>query len=254
MALHESGSNNPDGIEIKKHEGPDGHSARRHPVPSVLHGQGPRRRRRVFLIVFSVVVFFVPDMGGYFLEAQQLHPANPLKTPEHIAPVWYFTPYYAMLRAVPSFIARSRGVLVMGVGGADLLLPAVARPLPRSSRSAIAAGCTRCGSRVFVVSFLILGYLGMQPPTGARRGARRIFTILYFAFFLLMPFYSRVEKTQAGADEGDAVRIATHCVARRSRPTWRRWLAQAKRAATLEPAEHEHQERRRRCSAARSTT
>jgi ubiquinol-cytochrome c reductase cytochrome b subunit len=99
MALHEVGSNNPDGVEIKKHKDRTAESARRHPVPPVLHGQG-HVRRVVFLIVFASVMFFMPEMGGYFLEYNNFIPADPLKTPPHIAPVWYFTPYYSILRAI----------------------------------------------------------------------------------------------------------------------------------------------------------
>src|SRR6476469_10883807 len=117
MALHETGSNNPDGIEIKKQPkdpvtGLPLDGIYSHPYYTVKDIVGVI----VFLVVFSIVVFFLPEMGGYFLEANNFLPADPLKTPEHIAPVWYFTPYYAMLRAVPSFMATQVwGVIVMGV-------------------------------------------------------------------------------------------------------------------------------------------
>ena len=106
MALHEVGSNNPDGIEIKQQPKDPKTGIRLDGiyVPSVLHGQGLWSAIVVFLIVFSIVLFFMPDVGGYFLESNNFIPADPLKTPEHIAPVWYFTPYYAMLRAVPSVL------------------------------------------------------------------------------------------------------------------------------------------------------
>ena len=142
------GSNNPDGVEIKQQPkdpatGLPLDGIYSHPYYTVKDIVGVI----VFLSVFSIVMFFLPEMGGYFLEANNFIPADPLKTPEHIAPVWYFTPYYAMLRAVPSFFdSQFWGVLVMGVVGADLLLPAVARPRRRSSRSATAARSTRAGS------------------------------------------------------------------------------------------------------------
>src|SRR4029079_15422337 len=115
MALHEVGSNNPDGVEIYKAIDP----ASGHPRDGIpMHPYYTIKDIvvvAVFLIVFSVIVFFSPEMGGYFLEANNFIPADPLKTPEHIAPVWYFTPYYAMLRAVPSFLgSQFWGVLVMG--------------------------------------------------------------------------------------------------------------------------------------------
>ena len=159
------------------------------------------------------IVFFMPDMGGYFLEANNFIPANPLKTPEHIAPVWYFTPYYAMLRAVPSCCLDSQfwGVLVDGRGGADLLRAALARPrqgevdpLPRHALQVVARGCS--SSR-----FLILGYLGVVPvtvwgqfPEAGRCSAaptappwsRASLTIVYFLFFLLMPWYTARDKTK----------------------------------------------------------
>ena len=139
MALHEVGSNNPDGIEIKKHKDAAGPSARRHPVPSVLHGEGSRSASAGFLLMFCGVIFFAPTFGGLFLESPNFEPANPLQTPPHIAPVWYFTPFYAMLRAVPSFAGTQVwGVLVMGAVDRRAVLRAVARslageldPLPR---------------------------------------------------------------------------------------------------------------------------
>ena len=119
----------------------------------------------MFLVVFSIVVFFLPDMGGYFLEANNFIPADPLKTPEHIAPVWYFTPYYAMLRAVPSFMGTQFwGVIVMGVVGADLLrLPWLDRGAVKSIR--YRGTLYKAWLAAFVVAFLILGYLGVVPVT-----------------------------------------------------------------------------------------
>ena len=156
-------------------------------------------------------MFFVPDMGGYFLEANNFIPADPLKTPEHIAPVWYFTPYYAMLRAVPSFLGTQFwGVIVMG---AAVLIFFACRgsTAARSSRSATAAALYKAWLALFVVSFLILGYLGVVPVTvwgqfpeswpllGTADRATvvaRVLTVVYFLFFLLMPWYTARDKTK----------------------------------------------------------
>jgi ubiquinol-cytochrome c reductase cytochrome b subunit len=195
MALHEVGSNNPDGIEIKEHKGPDGH-----PIDGVAfhpyHTSKDLVIVVIFLIAFSAVVFFVPDMGGYFLEHANFEPANPLRTPEHIAPVWYFTPFYAMLRAIPSFAGTQIwGVLVMGIA---VLLPFLLPWLDRCRVKSIRyrGGVYKVMLAILVVSFLSLGYLGMQPPTETRATLAQLFTILYFAFFLSMPFYSRNERTK----------------------------------------------------------
>ena len=191
MALHEVGSNNPDGIDIHEHNGPDGK-----PIDGVAfhpyHTSKDLVIVVIFLIAFSAVVFFAPDMGGYFLEHANFEPANPLKTPEHIAPVWYFTPFYAMLRAVPD---KLLGVVFMG---SAVLLPFFLPWLDRCRVKSIRyrGAIYKLALAVFAVSFLSLGYLGMQPPTGAVVTLAQIFTLLYFAFFLSMPFYSRNEKTK----------------------------------------------------------
>jgi ubiquinol-cytochrome c reductase cytochrome b subunit len=191
MALHTVGSNNPDGIEIKEHKGPDGH-----PIDGVAfhpyHTSKDLVIVVIFLIAFAAVVFFAPDMGGYFLEHANFEPANQLKTPEHIAPVWYFTPFYAMLRAVPD---KLLGVVFMG---SAVLLPFFLPWLDRCRVKSIRyrSWIYKLALAVFVVSFLSLGYLGMQQPTGPVVVLCRIFTILYFAFFFSMPFYSRVERTK----------------------------------------------------------
>jgi ubiquinol-cytochrome c reductase cytochrome b subunit len=191
MALHTVGSNNPDGIEIKEYKGPDGH-----PIDGVAfhpyHTSKDLVIVVIFLIAFSAVVFFVPDMGGYFLEHANFEPANPLKTPEHIAPVWYFTPFYAMLRAVPD---KLLGVVLMG--SAVLLLfflPWLDRCRVKSIR--YRGAIYKLSLAVFVVTFLSLGYLGTQEPTATVVLFARIFTVLYFGFFLSMPFYSRTERTK----------------------------------------------------------
>jgi len=191
MALHEVGSNNPDGIEIKEHKGPDGK-----PIDGVAfhpyHTSKDLVIIIVFLIAFAAVVFFAPDMGGYFLEHANFEPADQLQTPPEIAPVWYFTPFYAMLRAVPNKLA---GVVLMG---AAVMLPFFLPWLDRCRVKSIRYRGTvyKVALMVFAVSFIGLGYCGLQKPTETIYLFCRIFTILYFAFFVLMPFYSRHEKTK----------------------------------------------------------
>ena len=191
MALHEVGSNNPDGIEIKEHKGPSGK-----PIDGVAfhpyHTSKDLVIIIVFLILFSAVVFFAPDMGGYFLEHANFEPANALQTPEHIAPVWYFTPFYAMLRAVPN---KLLGVVLMG-GGVMLpfFLPWLDRCRVKSIR--YRGWSYKLALALFAVSFVALGYLGLQFPSDTIVFFCRLFTTLYFAFFVLMPFYTRIEKTK----------------------------------------------------------
>ena len=185
IALHEVGSNNPDGIEIKDHKDADGvplDGIPFHPYYTVKDIVGVV----VFLIIFCAVVFFRPEMGGYFLEANNFVPADPLKTPEHIAPVWYFTPFYAILRAVPS---QFGGVVAMGA--ATLLfffLPWLDRSPVKSIRYRGWKYKTALG--LFTISFLALGWLGLQPATGTYTWMARVFSLIYFLFFLLMPFYT----------------------------------------------------------------
>ncbi len=199
VALHKVGSNNPDGIEIKK--GPKGNrwsdSAPAdgipfHPYYSVKDIAGVAG----FLFLFSVVVFFAPEMGGYFIEHPNFEPANPLKTPEHIAPVWYFTPFYAILRAVPSIagsafpgvVAMFASILVM------FFLPWLDRSPVKSIR--YKGSLYKIMLWLFVIDFIILGYLGTQPTTDLYKLMAQIGTIYYFAFFLLMPIYSKMDKTK----------------------------------------------------------
>jgi ubiquinol-cytochrome c reductase cytochrome b subunit len=199
VALHKVGSNNPDGIEIKK--GPKGNrwsdSAPAdgipfHPYYSVkdIVGVG------VFLFLFAAVIFFAPEMGGYFLEAPNFEPANPLKTPEHIAPVWYFTPFYAMLRAVPPmFGSQFPGVVVMFAAILVMFfLPWLDRSPVKSVRYKGKQSKVWLG--VFAVTFVILGWLGTQPATETFTWLARLFTLLYFLFFFLMPWYTSREKTK----------------------------------------------------------
>ena len=188
LALHETGSNNPDGIEIKENKGPDGI-----PVDGIAFHPYYTSKDLVaiiiFLILFSAVMFFAPEMGGYFLEHANFEPANSLKTPEHIAPVWYFTPFYAILRAVPDKLG---GVILMGGAIVVLfLLPWIDRSKVKSIRY---RGWGYKGAlAVFAVSFVILGFLGMQPATDLYTLVARICTILYFGFFIYLYVYTGKE-------------------------------------------------------------
>jgi len=191
MALHEVGSNNPDGIEIKELKDSDGiplDGVAFHP----FHTSKDLVIIIVFLILFSAVVFFAPEMGGYFLEHANFEPADSLQTPEHIAPVWYFTPFYAMLRAVPSKLG---GVLLMGLA---ILLPIFLPWLDKCRVKSIRyRGVTfKIALALFTISFIALGYLGLQPATGVFTLLARVFSAIYIAFFVFMPFYTKHEKTK----------------------------------------------------------
>jgi ubiquinol-cytochrome c reductase cytochrome b subunit len=195
MALHEVGSNNPDGIEIKNHKGPDGHPLDGipfHPYYTVKDLVGVAG----FLLLFFGVIFFAPTFGGLFLEAPNFEPANPLQTPPHIAPVWYFTPFYAMLRAVPSFAGTQVwGVMVMGAAVFVLfLVPWLDRSPVKSIRYKGPIYKIMLG--IFVASFIALAICGLKPPSGIYPNLAKVCTILYFAFFLLMPIYTKMEKTK----------------------------------------------------------
>jgi len=191
LALHEVGSNNPDGIEIKKNKDANGipkDGIPFHPYYSVKDIVGVA----VFLMFFSAVIFFAPEFGGWFLEKDNFIPANPLKTPEHIVPLWYFTPFYAILRAVPD-----KFLGVMGMGGAIVvlfLLPWLDRGKVKSIR--YRGVIYKTALAIFVVSFIALGYLGTQPATPILTNFARLFSVLYFAFFLLMPWYTAIDKTK----------------------------------------------------------
>jgi ubiquinol-cytochrome c reductase cytochrome b subunit len=199
VALHTVGSTNPDGVEIKK--GPKGNKWSDtapadgipfHPYYTVKDIVG----LVVFAAIFSAVVFYAPDLGGLFLEAPNFQPADPLKTPEHIAPVWYFTPFYAMLRAVPPmFNSQFPGVVVMfGAIIVLFFLPWLDRSAVKSIR--YKSAIFKAAIAIFVVTFVVLGWLGMQASTPTKTLLAQIFTALYFAFFLLMPFYSKMGKTK----------------------------------------------------------
>jgi ubiquinol-cytochrome c reductase cytochrome b subunit len=195
MALHEVGSNNPDGIEIKEHKGPDGHpldGVPFHPYYTVKDLVGVAG----FLLLFFGVIFFAPTFGGLFLESPNFEPANPLQTPPHIAPVWYFTPFYAMLRAVPSFAGTQVwGVLVMGASVFVLfLVPWLDRSPVKSIR--YKGPIYKVMLAVFVLSFIALAVCGLKPPSGIYPNLAKVCTILYFLFFILMPVYTKMEKTK----------------------------------------------------------
>ncbi|HEC18774.1 MAG TPA: cytochrome bc complex cytochrome b subunit [Gammaproteobacteria bacterium] len=191
IALHSVGSNNPDGIEIKKLKDENGvplDGIPFHPYYTVKDIVGVV----AFLMVFATVIFYAPEMGGWFLEKDNFVPADPLKTPEHIAPLWYFTPFYAILRAVPD---KFLGVVAMGAAIVMLfLLPWLDRSPVKSIR--YRGIWFKSALTVFVVSFIGLAYLGTVPATPVATLFSRVFSILYFAFFLLMPFYSRWDKTK----------------------------------------------------------
>ncbi len=215
IALHEVGSNNPDGIEIKKKKDAktgiplDGIPF--HPYYTVKDLVGVV----VFLMVFSVIVFFTPEMGGYFLEANNFIPADPLKTPPHIAPVWYFTPYYSILRAVPPILnSQFPGVAAMGLSVIGFaFLPWLDKSPVKSIR--YRGNLYKSWLAAFVISFLILGYLGTEPSNvwgqfdtgtfivgGADRATivARFFSLIYFAFFILMPWFTKKDKTKRVPD------------------------------------------------------
>ena len=191
LALHEVGSNNPDGVEIKKNKGPDGiplDGIKFHPYYSVHDVQAIA----VFLFVFCAVMFFMPEMGGYFLEYANFEEADALKTPDHIAPVWYFTPFYSVLRAVPDkfwgFVFFAASVAI------PFMLPWLDRSPVKSWR--YRGNLNRIMLVLFAASFLILGVLGVKTPTPARTVLAQICTVFYFAFFLFMPIWSRMDKAR----------------------------------------------------------
>ena len=232
IALHEVGSNNPDGVEVKENLGPDGHGVDTipsHPYYTTKDIFGVS----VFLLIFSAVVFFAPEFGGYFLEYNNFIPADPLKTPSHIAPVWYFTPFYSILRAVTSqfmsalivfaiayaalivfrtrlprmikngvvgvtviivigmlvFDAKFWGVVLMGVSVLILAgLPWLDHSPVKSIR--YRPDWHKIVYAVFGITFLVLGYLGVQAPTAIRTLVAQVGTLIYFGFFMLMPWWS----------------------------------------------------------------
>ena len=199
VALHEVGSNNPDGIDIKKNLDDKGkpldgipfhpYLTLGHDLPAIV----------AFCFLFAIVMFFFPDGGGYLIEAPNYEMANPLKTPDLIAPVWYYTPFYSMLRAATfpflGLDAKFWGLVVMG--GA-IVLPAVLPWLDRSKVKSIRykGMASKSFLAVFVVAFFVLGYLGVQHPTPFKTFLAQICTAIYFAYFLLMPWYTSAEQTK----------------------------------------------------------
>ena len=237
VALHEVGSNNPDGVEIKKHKDANGiplDGIPFHPYYTVKDIFGVC----VFLIVFAAIVFFAPEGGGYFLEYNNFFPADPLKTPPHIAPVWYFTPFYSILRATTSDFMWALGALVAMTGGLTILtskckmVKAVAAAVTIGALGAFVLieakvwGVLLMGGSVmlfglmpwldqspvksirykgglyksilalWVVCFVVLGYLGVQPPSPVANLVSQICSWLYLAFFAFMPWYTRLDKTK----------------------------------------------------------
>lgn len=208
VALHEVGSNNPEGVDNKRKKGTVAEEDKPkfkfheyytdkkdiidaipfHPYYTVKDIVGVVG----FLILFCWVVFFMPAMGGFFLEAPNFEPANPLKTPAHIFPVWYFTPFYAILRAIPD---KLMGVAAMGASIVVLAL------LPWIDRGSVRSVRYRCGFHKwniagFVVTFVLLGWVGATPQTDMKTIVSQICTVTYFMFFVLLFVYSKNEKTK----------------------------------------------------------
>jgi ubiquinol-cytochrome c reductase cytochrome b subunit len=186
MALHAVGSNNPDGIDIQKELKQD--LLPFHPYYTVKDFLGVL----IFLFIFLAIVFYFPTMGGFFLEDYNFSPANSLVTPTHIAPPWYMAPFYSILRAIPN---KTWGVCLAAAAVAVLfVLPWLDRSAVRSIR--YRGIWTKIGLTVLVVSFMALGYLGTAALTPGNIIASQIFTVLYFLFFISLPFYSKYEKTK----------------------------------------------------------
>ena len=195
VVMHDVGSNNPDGVSIKKYKDAKGNPIDGIPFYPyfVIHDLVPIT---VFLFAFCSVLFFMPEMGGYFLEHANFEIANSLKTPEHIAPVWYFTPYYSMLRAVPDklggFMAMAAAIAILFV------LPWLDRSPVRSMR--YKGNISRVMIILFAANFIILGYLGVKAPTAARTVLAQICTIFYFCYFIGIYFWTRYERTRPEPD------------------------------------------------------
>ena len=237
LALHDVGSNNPDGVEIKGPNAP--RDAQGHPLDGIpfhpYYSVHDILGVSVFLMVFSAIIFFAPELGGYFLEYNNFIPADPLKTPLHIAPVWYFTPYYSMLRAITSEMMYALIVCVVAAAGFGVLksrLPGIAKGamvvvtvvaialmlsidakfwgvvamggaviilffLPWLDCSPVKSiryrpGWHKAVFGVFVINFVVLAYLGTQPPSPVGERISQVGTLFYFGFFLLMPWWSRL--------------------------------------------------------------
>jgi ubiquinol-cytochrome c reductase cytochrome b subunit len=245
LALHDVGSNNPDGVEIKGPNAPKDANGKPldgipfHPYYTVHDIFGVS----VFLMVFTAIVFFAPELGGYFLEYNNFIPADPLKTPPHIAPVWYFTPFYSMLRAITTemmyvliacvvggaVLAVVKGklpqILKVGVIGAAVVISALMLSIDAKFWGVVVMGGAvvilfflpwldnspvksiryrpdwhKYLYGVFVIIFLILGYLGVQPPSPIGERVSQFGTLFYFGFFLLMPWWSQLGTPKAVPD------------------------------------------------------
>ena len=195
VALHHVGSNNPDGIEIKENKDKDG--IPKDGIP--FHPYFTIKDSLVvvgFIWIMCAVIFYAPALNGYFLEHANFVEANPLKTPEHIAPVWYLTPFYSVLRAIPPmFGSQFPGVLAMF---AAILIFFALPWLDRSPVKSIRyrSPIYKWALGIFVVSFVMLGWLGLKPVTPTYALLGRIATVLYFAYFILMPWYTSIGKTK----------------------------------------------------------
>jgi len=237
IALHEVGSNNPDGVEIKAPGAPK--DAQGHPLDGIpfhpYYTVHDIFSVSIFLMVFTAIVFFAPEFGGYFLEYNNFIPADPLKTPLHIAPVWYFTPYYSMLRAITgemmyvliacvflgAFLAvknnKMPSILKAGVIGGSVVISALMYGIDAKFWGVVVMGGAviimfflpwldhspvksiryrpdwhKYVYAVFVIDFLILGYLGVLPPSPMGERVSQVGTMFYFGFFLLMPWWSKL--------------------------------------------------------------
>jgi ubiquinol-cytochrome c reductase cytochrome b subunit len=198
VALHKVGSNNPDGVEIKKKKDPAGKPLDGipfHPYYTVKDFVGVA----VFLLIYCAVVFFAPELGGLFLEHDNFVPANILQTPPEIVPLWYFTPYYSILRAnVYNFFwidAKIWGVVFMGLAiVAFFFLPWLDRSPVKSIR--YRGWMYKTALTLFSIAFVVLGYLGMKPASGINLILAQVFSVIYFAFFILMPWYTKIDKTK----------------------------------------------------------
>jgi ubiquinol-cytochrome c reductase cytochrome b subunit len=245
IALHEVGSNNPDGVEIKGPNAPK--DAAGHPVDGIpfhpYYTVHDIFAVSMFLMVFSAIIFFAPEFGGYFLEYNNFIPADPLKTPAHIAPVWYFTPYYSMLRAItsqmmyaliacvlgaaaftalksklPTLFKGAAVVVAVGVSAMMLAIDAkfwgvvvmggaviILFFLPWLDNSPVKSIRYRPDWHkylygIFVINFIVLGYLGVQPPSAIGGLVSQVGTLFYFGFFLLMPWWSKLGTPKAVPD------------------------------------------------------
>lgn len=237
LALHDVGSNNPDGIEIKGPDAPK--DAAGHPLDGIpfhpYYTVHDIFMVSVFLMVFSAIIFFAPEMGGYFLEYNNFIPADPLKTPLHIAPVWYFTPYYSMLRAITDEFKLVLIAVILGAAafsvykfkmpsifkGAIVVVALIAAAMMYSIDAKFWGVVVMGGAvvilfflpwldyspvksiryrpdwhkylyAIFVINFVILAYLGVQPPSAVGERVSQVGTLFYFGFFILMPWWSRI--------------------------------------------------------------